>query len=156
MSISALIAKHLREVHFGKNWTWSYMQEHLNDVTWQEATQKVGDLNTIAVLVYHSYYYVTAASAYLETGKLDSSDKLSFEVPPIQSEEDWQRLLKTVYDGIEAFAQKLEQLPDEQLYEVFSEEKYGNHYRNLAGIVEHTHYHLGQIVLLKKLIRKQD
>ena len=31
-------------------------------------------------------------------------------------------------------------------------EKYGNYFRNLTGIIEHLHYHLGQIVLIKKLI----
>jgi hypothetical protein len=33
--------------------------------------------------------------------------------------------------------------------------KYGNYYRNLHGIIEHTHYHLGQIVLIKKLLKRR-
>jgi len=32
------------------------------------------------------------------------------------------------------------------------EEKYGNYYRNFHGIIEHCHYHLGQIVLIKKML----
>jgi hypothetical protein len=28
-------------------------------------------------------------------------------------------------------------------------------YKNVQGTVEHIHYHLGQIVILKKLIRRQ-
>jgi hypothetical protein len=47
-------------------------------------------------------------------------------------------------------------MPDAKLTEYFSEEKYGNWYRNLHGIIEHAHYHLGQIVLLKKLIREKS
>ena len=31
-------------------------------------------------------------------------------------------------------------------------EKYGTYYRNFHGLIEHAHYHLGQIVLIKKLV----
>ena len=41
------------------------------------------------------------------------------------------------------------------LWETFADEKYGHYYRNLHGIIEHTHYHLGQIVLIKKLLQQQ-
>ena len=46
------------------------------------------------------------------------------------------------------------QLSDEQLNEGFVEEQYGNYFRNILGMNEHSYYHLGQIVLLKKLIRE--
>ncbi len=46
--------------------------------------------------------------------------------------------------------QQIEQLPESKLWETFSDEKYGNYYRNIHGIIEHIHYHLGQIVLIKK------
>ncbi|MGN6163930.1 MAG: hypothetical protein ACTHOF_05245 [Flavisolibacter sp.] len=43
-------------------------------------------------------------------------------------------------------------MADSKLDEIFVDEKYGTYYRNLQGIIEHTHYHLGQIVLIKKLL----
>ena len=46
----------------------------------------------------------------------------------------------------------MEQLPETMLWETFADEKYGNYYRNIHGIIEHTHYHLGQIVLIKKIV----
>lgn len=55
----------------------------------------------------------------------------------------------------EIFANTIEQLPESKLWEDFSDKKYGNYYRNLHGIIEHTHYHLGQIVLIKKLLDDQ-
>ncbi len=45
------------------------------------------------------------------------------------------------------------QLPEGKLWEDFADKKYGSYYRNLQGIIEHTHYHLGQIVLIKKMLR---
>lgn len=47
----------------------------------------------------------------------------------------------------------LETLDEAKLFEDFADPKYGNYYRNLHGIIEHTHYHLGQIVLIKKLLK---
>ncbi len=51
--MTSQLAKHLREVHFGGNWTWVNMKDTLSDITWQEATAKVFNFNTIASLVYH-------------------------------------------------------------------------------------------------------
>jgi hypothetical protein len=45
--------------------------------------------------------------------------------------------------------------PEDILGADFGDPKYGSYYRNLHGIVEHTHYHLGQIVLVKKIIQAQ-
>jgi hypothetical protein len=46
----------------------------------------------------------------------------------------------------------VEQLPEARLWDDFSNGKYGNYYRNITGIIEHLHYHLGQIVLIKKML----
>ena len=154
MNISGQIAKQFREVHFGGNWTAVNLKETLSDVTWQEAIQKVNSFNTIAVLVYHINYYVNAVLKVLQGEPLNASDKYSFSLEPILSQEDWERLLLKTWREAEVFASLIEQLPDEKLSDDLYENKYGNYYRNLTGIIEHTHYHLGQIVLLKKLIRR--
>ena len=52
-------------------------------------------------------------------------------------------------------AQLVERLPQETLWEDFTDKKYGTYYRNLHGIIEHTHYHLGQILIIKKIIHAQ-
>ena len=46
----------------------------------------------------------------------------------------------------------IEQMPESMLWETFCDEKYGNYYRNIHGVIEHIHYHLGQIVLIKKML----
>ena len=153
MSPTAQIAKHFREVHFGVNWTWSNLRDNLADVTWEQATTQVHGLNTIAALVFHIHYFVGVTLKVLQGGPLEGSDKYSFDLPPIQSQEDWDNLLAQVWADAETYASLIEQLPEEQLWEVFSQEKYGNYYRNLHGIIEHTHYHLGQIAVIKKILQ---
>ena len=153
MNTVVQIAKHFRDVHFGGNWTSVNLKESLHDVTWTEATARLYSFNTIAALVYHINYYVKAVLKVLEGEPLDAHDKFSFDVPAINSAEDWEQLRNTLWTDAENFAALIEQLPDAKLHDVFVEEKYGTYYRNLHGIIEHTHYHLGQIVLLKKLLR---
>lgn len=154
MNPAPLIARALREVYNGKNWTWVDLKTALQDVDWQAATTRIGELNTIALLVYHMDYYVRIQLKVLQGGSLEGSDKDSFNMPPVGSQADWDALVKQVFDNAETLAQLIEQLPEEKLGETFFEEKYGDLYRNLQGNVEHLHYHLGQIMILKKLLKE--
>lgn len=152
MILTAQIAKHFREIHFGGNWTSSNLKETLADVTWQQATTQVYSFNTIATLVFHVNYYVSAVSKVLQGESLNAKDKYSFDHPPILFQEDWDQLLGKTWTDAEKFASLIEQLPEYMLWEDFSDKKYGNYYGNIHGIIEHNHYHLGQIVLIKKIL----
>ena len=152
MKLTEQIAMHIRQLHFGGNWTAVNMKESLADVDWQQATKKVYSFNTIAELVFHTNYFVGAVIKVLQGGPLDAKDKYSFDLTPIRSQDDWELLLEKNRGDAETFATLVEQLPENRLWEIFIDEKYGNYYRNLHGIIEHTHYHLGQIVMIKKIL----
>jgi len=152
MNLTKQIAKHFREIYFGGNWTASNLKDQLADVTWEQATTQVYSFNTIATLVFHINYYVSAVLKVLEGGPLDADDQYSFDYAPIQSSEEWQKMLDKTWAEAEKFANLVEQLPDTKLWENIADAKYGNYYRNLHGIIEHSHYHLGQIVLIKKIL----
>ncbi|HET9746012.1 MAG TPA: DUF1572 domain-containing protein [Chitinophagaceae bacterium] len=156
MLLSSQIAKHFKEVFFGGNWTAVNLKDTLKDVTWQQATRKVHSCNTITALVYHINYYVSAVLKVLEGGPLDAHDKYSFDHPIVQSPEDWEALVNKTYTDAEHFAVLIEKIPESKFGETFADEKYGSYYRNLHGIIEHTHYHLGQIVILKKVIQSEE
>lgn len=152
MSLTQQLAKHFREVFFGGNWTDVNLKQSLEGITWQQATTKIYSFNTVAALVYHINYYIAAVLPVLQEGPLNASDKYSFDLPPIQSEEDWQALLNKLWSDAENFAAQVEQFPEQKFWDDFSEGKYGNYFRNIQGIIEHTHYHLGQIVFIKKML----
>lgn len=149
------IAKALRDVHFGGNWTCSNLRDQLADVSWVEANTRVHGLNTIVALVYHINYYVSAVLKVLDGGPLDASDKYSFDHPPLNSKEDWEQLLSKAWSEAESLAARIALLSGSMLEADFTDAKYGSYYRNLQGIVEHTHYHLGQIAVVKKIMRQQ-
>ena len=152
MKLTQHIAKHLRDVHFGGNWTVSSLKDQLEGVSWQQATTPVESFHTIAALVYHMNYFVSATLTVLQGGPLDAKDKFSFDLPPIQSQEDWEGLLEKTWNDAENLAAMIEEMPERQLLEDFVDGKYGTYYRCLHGPIEHCHYHLGQIAMLKAIL----
>jgi hypothetical protein len=152
MNLSQQIAKHFRQIHFGGNWTSVNLKDTLTVVDWQQAIKKVDTFNTIADLVYHTNYYVSEVMKVLKGGSLNAHDKFSFALEPITSEADWSALLTKTWADAEDFANMIEALPESIFVEDFTDKKYGSYYSNIHGIIEHTHYHLGQIVLIKKII----
>ena len=156
MTQTTFMANRLREVWLNGRWiAATNFTEQLEKTTWQQAVQKVGNLNTIAALTFHLNYYTAGLLQVLNGGALDIRDRYSFDGPQIQNEGDWQKLLKTFLGNAESFADAVAQLPDEKLDESFVDEKYGTYRRNLEGVIEHSYYHLGQITLIRKLIEEQ-
>jgi hypothetical protein len=154
MTLNNQIAKHFKDVYFGGNWTSVNLKDILEDVSWDEAITKLHNLNTIAALVFHINYYINPVLKVLQGEALIASDKFSFDLPPITSENDWQKLMTKVFTEAELIVAEIEKLDEAKLFDNFTDPKYGNYYRNLHGIIEHTHYHLGQICLIKKIVKE--
>jgi hypothetical protein len=152
MKLAKQIAKHFREVHFGGNWTASNLKTILSDVTYAQAVTQVKDANTILTLTYHIHYYVAEVLKVFQGEALQAKDAYSFDHPEITSQAEWEAFVAKVFKDAKEFASHLENLPDDCFDQMFTDEKYGSYYRNMHGIIEHTHYHLGQIALLKKLV----
>lgn len=146
------LAAHIRGVFFGGNWTASNLKDQLAGVTWQQAISQVKSFHSIATLVFHVNYFVEAVLGVLKGGPLESKDEFSFDCPPIDSQEEWKAMLSGVFQNAEELASLVENLPDSQFSKPFVDEKYGDYFFNVSGIVEHTHYHLGQIAMIKKIL----
>jgi len=129
------------------------LQQALEDVSLEEANKTIGKHNSIRQLVFHLHYYAKAFSEVLKGNPLNATDKEAFKAPEFNSESEWLDYLNGIYVEAKEIALLIERLPLEKLNQNIPEEKYGTYFRNLAGIIEHAHYHLGQIVLLKKLYR---
>lgn len=154
MSTVLQLAKRFREVLLDGLWIANTnFKDQLKDVTWEQATAKVGSLNTIAMLTFHIDYYIAGLIRVFEGGDLEIRDQYSFDLPPIESHEQWEELLNKLWNDSEKFASLLEQMPDSKMDEVFVDGKYGTYLRNIDGMTEHCYYHLGQITLIKKLLK---
>ncbi|MGR3855166.1 DUF1572 domain-containing protein [Chryseobacterium indologenes] len=154
MSQILQLSKRFREVLLDGFWIANTnFKDQLSEVTWEQAVTKVDALNTIAMLTFHIDYYIAGIINVFEGGALEIKDKFSFDLPPIASQQQWEDLLSKLWTDSEKFATLLEQMPDYQLDEVFVDEKYGTYRRNIDGMIEHSYYHLGQITLIKKLLK---
>lgn len=152
MNLSSQLAKHFRDLYSGGNYTGVNLKETLAGVDWEKATTRIESLNSILALVYHINYYVIAVSKVLVGEPLDASDRFSYEHPQIHSEKEWNAFLDQFWKDGESFAALIEQLPENKFSEPFLDGQYGTYYRNIAGVIEHGHYHLGQIALIKKML----
>lgn len=153
MTRNLTIANRLREVFLNGHWIANTnYKEQICSVNWQQAIQKVGSLNTIAALTYHINYYLKGLLNAFKNGRLEISDKFSFDLPPINSESDWNKLTADLLSNSEKFAGKVEQMEESMFDQHFIDEKYGTLLRNIEGVIEHSYYHLGQITLIRKMI----
>lgn len=153
MTRNVTIANRLREVFLNGYWIANTnYKEQIQSVNWRQATQKIGNLNTIADLTFHINYYLSGLLNAFENGKLEISDKYSFNLPPINSEYDWSKMVNDFLNNSEKFADTIAQMDDSRFDQPFIDEKYGTFLRNIEGIIEHSYYHLGQIALIKKMI----
>ncbi|MCC6818480.1 MAG: DUF1572 family protein [Bacteroidia bacterium] len=153
MTRNLSISSRLREVFLNGKWIANTnYKEQLQSVDYLQANQKISNLNTIAILAYHINYYLRGLISAFENGKLEISDQYSFDLPPINTEVEWKNLVNDFLINAELFAVKIEQMEDSQFDQAFIDEKYGTFLRNIEGVIEHSYYHLGQIVLIKKMI----
>ena len=153
MTRSHSLASRLREVLLDGRWIANTnYQDQQADLSWQEATQQVGSLNTIAALTFHVNYYLAGILEVFRGGDLTIRDKYSFDLPPITSASDWDSLRQEFLDNAEAFVKAVEAIPDAQLDLPFVKEAYGSYLRNIEGVIEHSYYHLGQISLIRKML----
>ncbi len=153
MERNVFFANRLREVYLDGRWIANTnYKDQLLSVNREQAIKQVGDLNTIAALTYHINYYLVGILNVFNGGRLEISDQYSFDLPPIEADADWESLVQSFLDHAEKFADAVATMNDQLFDQVFVDEKYDTYLRNIQGVLEHSYYHLGQIVLIRKLI----
>ncbi|MBO9619011.1 MAG: DUF1572 domain-containing protein [Niabella sp.] len=155
INLASALAQQFREVHLTKDWvSTTSLKTQLENTSWQQATARLGPHNTIAVLAFHLNYYIAGIIKVLEGGELDIHDQYSFDAPAIRSDADWEALQSKLWSDAEKFVALVEQMPADNMDLPFANKNYGSNYRNINAMIQHIYYHLGQIVLLNKLLQQ--
>lgn len=156
MNQSRQLAQRFREVLLNGTFIANTnFKDQLTDSSRELVTARVGSLNTIAILAQHIHYYIYGVKQVLQGGPLEIRDTYSFDFPPITEQQQWDTFLSRLWADAGAFADLVEQLTEQQLQQAFVEEKYGSYLRNIDAMIEHCYYHLGQVVLIKKMLAEQ-
>jgi hypothetical protein len=78
MTRNVAIANRLREVLLNGKWIANTnFKEQIESVSWQQAIQKIDNLNTIALLTFHINYYLKGILNVFNGGELSIRDKYS-------------------------------------------------------------------------------
>ena len=138
----------LQEKLFSESWIYIYGYSSPKSLFHQKIVA-----NSIHTLVYHMNYYVREFSKVLKGDPLAAQDLLSFASVSPKDQQEWETMKQQVFEEARAFIPLIESFDEKKLGNLPGDPAWGDYYRNLQGIVEHNHYHLGQIVLIKKLLR---
>jgi|SRR5205809_625301 len=152
MTITSLIADHIKQVYEGDNWTDVNITDTIKDISCQQAQQKTeASPNTIASLLHHLYFWNGMMLQRLKGYNPAVPAINGYDVAELKNDNDWDELKEQTHQSFIQLADAVKNFPEEKLYELSPTGKSSN-YKNFQGIAEHAHYHLGQIVILKKLI----
>jgi len=155
MNNSIQLANRFREVVLNGTWIANTnYKDQLTTLDWKTATTTFQSLNSIAALAQHVHYYIAGIKKVLSGGALEIKDIYSFDFPTIESAEQWESFLGRFWKDAEEFAALVESLPEQKLQEDFVDPKYNTFQRNIDGMTEHCYYHLGQIVMLRKILSR--
>ncbi len=148
MKLTEVIAQHFYEVNYGNNWTDSNVKDSLQGISFEHAIKQIGHTNSISLLVFHMDFYnmVVYNRMVGVTKHFEHEESLQVE---IANEVEWQQLQKTYFENVDKIHTAILNFDDARLFEQVTT---NTPYKNLHGLIEHIHYHLGQINLLKKLV----
>lgn len=153
MNIPFQIAQHLLQVTEGDNWTDVNIADTIKDVSVEEATHRTeASPNTIASLLHHLSYWNRVMIQRINGIKPEIPESNGYDVPILKTDQAWGNLKKDHFASAHELADAIRKVDEARLEEPILPE-YSSVYKNLQGTVEHVHYHLGQIVIIKKLVR---
>ncbi len=157
MNYNEYLANRLSEVLLNGKWVvGTNFKKEIEDLSWTEATRKVENFNSISSITFHINYYLSGVMDVFKGGNLTIRDKFSFDAPEINSEREWNLRKEKLIKNSENFIQLVEGMKTKRLMDVFVKQEYGSYYRSIDVIIEHTYYHLGQIILIKKKMREKS
>ncbi len=136
--------------HFdGNPWLDVSIKGTLKKVTARQAVKKVGDLNSIWQIVNHMIDWREALCKKLKGETITVTENNFFEDVIDVSEKEWRLTLKRLERSQKDILSFLTTLREFDFDKVYSNGH--TSYEHLQAILQHDAYHLGQIVLLKKL-----
>ena len=147
------LAKRFSDVILNNSWVaHNSYKNQLTDLPLEVVLFKYQSLHSIAALTQHVHFYIAGILNVFNGGNLDIKDIYSFDFPPIHTIEQWHTFLAVFWTDAASFTQKLEEMDENTLNSIFVKKEYGTYHFNINTLIEHSYYHLGQIVLIKKLI----
>jgi uncharacterized damage-inducible protein DinB len=149
---SKRISNLYQSIYNGNPWLDVTLADTLKDVTAEQAFRKVNpNLNTIWEIVNHIIQWRKNILSRVQGETVITPDHNYF-VPVIDpSELAWEQSLQTLSKSQESWNTFLAYFDDADFEKIYVNDNH-TYYEHIHGIIQHDVYHLGQIVILKKLL----
>ncbi|WP_264553855.1 DinB family protein [Flavobacterium sp. N2038] len=152
MSESKRISNLYQSIYDGNPWLEVTLANTLKNVTAEQAYRKINpNLNTIWEIVNHLIQWRRNILERMQ-GEVVQAPGHNYFVPVLDpSEAAWEQSLQTLAKSQESWNAFFEDFNDDHLAKIYVNNGH-TYYEHLHGIIQHDVYHLGQIVILKKLL----
>ncbi|WP_289662334.1 DinB family protein [Flavobacterium panacagri] len=152
MSESKRISNLYQSIYNGNPWLEVNLANTLKNVTAEQAYKKANpNLNTIWEIVNHLIQWRRNILERMQ-GEVIVTPDHNYFVPVLDpSEVAWEQSLQTLAKSQESWNTFFESFDDEDLAKIYVNNGH-TYYEHIHGIIQHDVYHLGQIVILKKLL----
>lgn len=151
-----LLMKKIEKVYSGSPWYGNSIKSILNDIDSKTAlTKAAGNIHTIAELVAHIIaWHEFVISKIKGDNDFRMPQKLSFDWRRVDKNEKtaWNSLLDALEINQSEILSTLKKLDDDFLKLPVRRRRYNIEFL-IEGSIQHDIYHLGQISLLKKMIK---
>lgn len=153
MNRGTYLSHRLEELLLSGTWIANTnFKDQLTQIPFEMAIAKTQHHNSIASLCFHINYYLYGLIEAFTSSKLDMKDSESFSMPPVNTASQWQEMVERFIANSETLVTLVSSMDEPLLEKDFFDKKYGTYLRNIDAFIEHGYYHLGQIVLLRKLL----
>jgi uncharacterized damage-inducible protein DinB len=150
MSEVQRILDHYDGVLNGAAWHGDPIWQILDGISPETAAARpLAGRHTIWEIVMHMTFWEGVATQRLAGQRAGLVEELNFPAMPSASEENWKGTLDDFRASNQNFRAALAKLDPARLNELTAAGK-RSYYAEAHGVIEHTVYHAGQIVLLKK------
>ncbi|WP_291286764.1 DinB family protein [Flavobacterium sp.] len=152
MSESKRISNLYQSIYNGNPWLEVNLVHTLQNVSADQAYKKVNpNLNTIWEIVNHLIQWRRNILKRVQGETIITPDHNYF-VPVLDSSEAaWEQSLQSLGKSQELWHAFFEDFEDADLEKIYLNNNH-TYYEHIHGIIQHDVYHLGQIVILKKLL----
>jgi uncharacterized damage-inducible protein DinB len=154
MKESKQISLLFQDLYSGNPWIDVTIIGTLNDITAEQAAKKIApNFNSIWEIVNHLINWRLNVLKRVN-GEIIETPSNNYIVPIKEiSDSAWKETLNRLEDSQKKWIIYLKNFDEKNFQKIYLQNNL-SYYEHIHGIIQHDAYHLGQIVLLKKYIKK--
>ncbi|MFI5218027.1 MAG: DinB family protein [Bacteroidia bacterium] len=146
------INKLFTDLYNGNPWIDVTIDETLKNITAVQAAKKVSmQLNSIWEIVNHIISWRENVLQRVQGSVINTPDDNYFTLVKDTSEAEWENTLKKLKVSQQKWISFIENFNEINFEKIYPKNNM-TYYEHIQGLLQHDAYHLGQIVLIKKLL----